>query len=242
MMRGGRGSRPRARRSPGTPPGSAAIAKRGALALAGEIPPLCRRAPCPLPGASAASDDRFGKTTAPAGNAFPKHWSEGALGTTNDQDACGGSSPSCACGRRHTCSAQGSRKGGRTASRLSSRRSQGGAMRDLPHSPPAPSPVAGNPAARCARYGHSIATAIIAPWGKPRPERGCYARHGYSITTAIIAPWGKPRPERGCYARHGYSIATAIISSLVALISLAPRPVYAYNCVNVVLRDPYWGQ
>jgi len=115
-------------------------------------------------------------------------------------------------------------------------------MRDLPHSPPAPSPVAGNPAARCARYGHSIATAIIAPWGKPRPERGCYARHGYSITTAIIAPWGKPRPERGCYARHGYSIATAIISSLVALISLAPRPVYAYNCVNVVLRDPYWGQ
>lgn len=93
-------------------------------------------------------------------------------------------------------------------------------MRDLPHSPPAPSPVTGNPAARCARYGHSIAT-------------------------AIIAPWGKPRPERGCYARHGYSIATAIVSGLVALISLAslaPRPVYAYNCVNVVLRDPYWGQ
>ncbi len=36
----------------------------------------------------------------------------------------------------------------------------------------------------------------------------------------------------------------AIASSLagLSLAGLAPRPVYAYNCVNVVLRDPYWGQ
>ena len=37
-------------------------------------------------------------------------------------------------------------------------------------------------------------------------------------------------------------VALALALSLIGVYSAAPEPAYAYNCVNVVLRDPYWGQ
>ena len=38
------------------------------------------------------------------------------------------------------------------------------------------------------------------------------------------------------------AVAAALALSLIGAFGAAPQPVYAYNCVNVVLRDPYWGQ
>lgn len=41
----------------------------------------------------------------------------------------------------------------------------------------------------------------------------------------------------------GRLVAALLLAlALSATGSLAPRPALAYNCVNVVLRDPYWGQ
>jgi surface antigen len=37
-------------------------------------------------------------------------------------------------------------------------------------------------------------------------------------------------------------IALALAFSLFGAFGGEARPAYAYNCVNVVLRDPYWGQ
>ena len=41
---------------------------------------------------------------------------------------------------------------------------------------------------------------------------------------------------------HRYVAALALACSLIGTYAAAPQPAYAYNCVNVVLRDPYWGQ
>ena len=41
----------------------------------------------------------------------------------------------------------------------------------------------------------------------------------------------------------GSFVAAALFGSAAAASSLAvPTPAFAYNCVNVVLRDPFWGQ
>jgi surface antigen len=37
-------------------------------------------------------------------------------------------------------------------------------------------------------------------------------------------------------------VAFALALSLIGVFGTLPQPAYAYNCVNVVLRDPYWGQ
>ncbi|MBI3973912.1 MAG: CHAP domain-containing protein [Chloroflexi bacterium] len=47
------------------------------------------------------------------------------------------------------------------------------------------------------------------------------------------------------FFRLSQRIAAAVVASLLVLGAgaLVPRPAYAaYNCVNVVLRDPYWGR
>jgi hypothetical protein len=36
--------------------------------------------------------------------------------------------------------------------------------------------------------------------------------------------------------------ALAALASAGATAVALPRPAFAYNCVNAVLRDPYWGQ
>jgi surface antigen len=36
--------------------------------------------------------------------------------------------------------------------------------------------------------------------------------------------------------------AVAALSLAAPLVALSSRPAYAYNCVNAVLRDPYWSQ
>ena len=41
---------------------------------------------------------------------------------------------------------------------------------------------------------------------------------------------------------HRYLVALALAMSLAGGYAAAPQPAYAYNCVDVVLRDPYWGQ
>ncbi len=41
----------------------------------------------------------------------------------------------------------------------------------------------------------------------------------------------------------GSLLAAALFGSTAAAASLSnPAPAFAYNCVNVVLRDPFWGQ
>jgi surface antigen len=37
-------------------------------------------------------------------------------------------------------------------------------------------------------------------------------------------------------------VALALALSLIGAFGATAQPAYAYNCVNVVLRDPYWGQ
>jgi surface antigen len=41
---------------------------------------------------------------------------------------------------------------------------------------------------------------------------------------------------------HRIILALALALSVGGALAAAPSPVYAYNCVNVVLRDSYWGQ
>jgi hypothetical protein len=41
--------------------------------------------------------------------------------------------------------------------------------------------------------------------------------------------------------RRGTATLAALFASGGAILS-TPRPAFAYNCVNVVLRDPFWGQ
>src|SRR5207237_10828500 len=52
--------------------------------------------------------------------------------------------------------------------------------------------------------------------------------------------WSK---EDGLFLRfHRFIVAVALALGVTGALAAAPQPAYAYNCVNVVLRDPYWGQ
>jgi surface antigen len=41
---------------------------------------------------------------------------------------------------------------------------------------------------------------------------------------------------------YRFFAAFALACSLIGVSAAAPQPAYAYNCVDVVMRDPYWGQ
>ena len=41
---------------------------------------------------------------------------------------------------------------------------------------------------------------------------------------------------------YRFLVALALALSLTGAYAASPEPAYAYNCVDVVLRDPYWGQ
>jgi hypothetical protein len=61
--------------------------------------------------------------------------------------------------------------------------------------------------------------------------------HRVQRTGAALVEW------LGVHCRL-VAIAAALALSLIGPLTLAPQAAYAagFNCVNVVLRDPYWGQ
>jgi hypothetical protein len=55
----------------------------------------------------------------------------------------------------------------------------------------------------------------------------------------LLSVLSRPRTRRSA----GPIVAATLFGPAVAATSLSrPGPAFAYNCVNVVLRDPYWGQ
>ena len=64
----------------------------------------------------------------------------------------------------------------------------------------------------------------------------------WSIRSAGCVPAPPAGPGRAPRAPRRAAAAALAALVLAGGAGYGARPAYAYNCVNVVLRDPYWGQ